>query len=91
MIALTSGTPDPNWIVGESYVGGFNPTALSQFSPSYWLECNGVKTVTANTTITLTQICRGLDITTLNVLGGASTFVDSIPELYASLEIQRIA
>jgi hypothetical protein len=91
MIALTSGTPDPNWIVGESYVGSFLPTALSEFSPSYWLECNGVKTVTANTTITLTQICRGLTITTLNVLGGNSTFVDSIPELYATVEIQRIA
>jgi hypothetical protein len=91
MIALTSGTPDPNWIVGESYAGGFNPTALSQFSPAFWLECNGVKTVPANTTIQLTQICRGLDITTLNVLGGSSTLVDSIPELYATVEIQRIA
>jgi hypothetical protein len=91
MIALTSGTPDPNWIVGESYVGGFNPTALSQFSPSYWLECNGVKTVPANTTIQLTQICRSDTALSLNVLGGSSTLIDSIPELYASLEIQRIA
>ncbi len=50
-----------------------------------------VREIINNTTITLTQICRSDTALSLNVLGGASTFVDSIPELYASLEIQRIA
>lgn len=90
VIAKTSGTPEPNWIVGESGCGGFEPTALGQFSPSFWTECNGVKTITGPTTITLTQVCRSLDILTLNVIGGNSTLINSIPEVYATLEIQRI-
>lgn len=56
-----------------------------------FINIMSVREIINNTTITLTQICRSDTALSLNVLGGSSTLIDSIPELYASLEIQRIA
>jgi hypothetical protein len=82
-----------NWIVGEnSKTCVFDNTGALTTTPfNSQAECNGTQTITEPTTISVRQICT--DFASVgNKIGGAACFMGAnVPEVYVTLEIQKIA
>jgi hypothetical protein len=80
-----------DWLVGESCRSMFHETSnVLGNTMNYSVELTGVNTITANTVLSLEQQVNNINSTnTAN--GGQASSVGGQTEVYATLEIQRIA
>lgn len=78
-----------NWIVGDSIINQYR--LVDDSGPNnICVELNGIQTITTPTTISLRQVCNanaGIPVLT----GGGAVNILSSPEVYATLQITRIA
>ena len=79
-----------NWIVGNSIINQLHTATDNYVVNNICVELNGIQTITTPTTISLRQVCNANAGTPVLTGGGAVNILSS-PEVYATLEITRIA